>query len=68
MGAIRLLASPVRRIASSRLFQLAAVVAIILLLDHYAYDYAALRSVAESLKIWSPHLCSSARTFSGSAC
>ena len=32
MGAIRLLAAPIRRIARSRLFQFAAVVAIILLL------------------------------------
>jgi hypothetical protein len=50
MGAIRLLAAPVRRVANSRLFQFAAVVAIILLLDHYAYDYAALHAVADGLK------------------
>jgi len=50
MGAIRLLAAPIRRIARSRLFQFAAVVAIILLLDHYAYDYAALHAVADGLK------------------
>ncbi len=50
MGAIRLLAAPVRRIAESRLFQFAAVVAITLLLDHYAYDYAALHAVVDGLK------------------
>ena len=50
MGAIRLLAAPLRRIANSRLFQLALVVAIILVLDHYAYDSPPLRSVAEGLK------------------
>ena len=50
MGAIRLLAAPIRRIARSRLFQFAAVVAIILLLDHYAYDYAALHAAADGLK------------------
>lgn len=50
MGPIRLLAAPVRRIAGSRLVQLAFVVTVILLLDHYSYDYAVLRSVAEALK------------------
>jgi hypothetical protein len=50
MGPIRLLAAPIRRIANSRLFQLAAVVTIILLLDHYSYDYAPLRPVTEGLK------------------
>jgi hypothetical protein len=50
MGAIRLIAAPIRRIASSRLFQFAFVVAVILLLDHYSYDYAPLREVAEGLK------------------
>lgn len=50
MGAIRLVAAPIRRVANSRLFQFAAVVAIILLLDHYAYDYAALRPIADGLK------------------
>ena len=34
----------------SRLFQFAAVVAITLLLDHYAYDYAALHAVVDGLK------------------
>jgi hypothetical protein len=50
MGPIRLIAAPIRRIASSHLFQFAVVVALILLLDHYSYDYAALRVIAESLK------------------
>jgi len=36
--------------ANSRLFQLVVVVAIILLLDHYSYDYAALRPIADGLK------------------
>jgi hypothetical protein len=49
MGPIRLLAAPIRRIANSRLFQLAVVVAVILALDHYAYDYAALRPIADGL-------------------
>jgi hypothetical protein len=50
MGAIRVLAAPVRRVANSRLFQFAAVVAIVLLLDHYAYDYAVLHAVVDGLK------------------
>lgn len=50
MGPIRLVAAPIRRIASSHLFQFVVVVAIILLLDHYSYDYAALRPLAEGLK------------------
>jgi hypothetical protein len=50
MGPIRLLAAPIRRIANSRLFQLAFVVAVILLLDHYSYDYAVLQPIADGLK------------------
>lgn len=50
MGPVTLLATPLRRIASSRLIQLAAVIAIILLLDHYSYDSAVLRRLAEGLK------------------
>jgi hypothetical protein len=50
MGPIRLIAAPIRRIAGSHLFQFAVVVAIILMLDHYSYDYAALRPLAEGLK------------------
>ena len=43
--------APIRRVANSRLFQLVVVVTIILLLDHYSYDYAVLRSLAGALKI-----------------
>jgi hypothetical protein len=50
MGPIRVIAAPIRRLANSRLFQLAVVLAIILALDHYSYDYSALRAVAEGLK------------------
>ncbi len=50
MGPIRLLTAPIRRIVNSRLFQLAVVVTIILLLDHYSYDYAGLMPIAEGLK------------------
>ena len=50
MGAIRLIAAPIRRIANSRIFQLALVIAIILSLDHYSYDYAVLRPMADGLK------------------
>ena len=50
MGPIRVIAAPIRRLANSRLFQLAVVLAIILALDHYSYDYSALRRVAEGLK------------------
>jgi hypothetical protein len=44
------IAAPIRRLANSRLFQLAVVLAIILALDHYSYDYSTLRAVAEGLK------------------
>lgn len=50
MGAFRLLTVPIRRIANSRLFQLAFVVAIILALDRYSFDYPILRPLAEGLK------------------
>lgn len=50
MGTIRLLAAPVRHLANSRLVQLAVVIAIILALDHYSYDYAVLRPLADGLK------------------
>lgn len=50
MGPIRLLAAPIRRVANSHLFQFAVVVAIILLLDHYSFDYAVLRPIADGLK------------------
>ena len=50
MGAIRLIVAPFRRIANSRVFQVALVIAIILSLDHYSYDYAVLRPIADGLK------------------
>jgi hypothetical protein len=50
MGPIRVIAAPIRRLTNSRLFQLVVVLAIILALDHYSYDYSALRRVAEGLK------------------
>jgi len=50
MGPIRLLAAPIRRIVNSRLFQLAIVVTVILLLDHYSYDYPVLQPLADGLK------------------
>jgi hypothetical protein len=50
MGPIRLIAAPIRRIANSRLFQLAVVLAIILVLDHYSFDYAALHALADGLQ------------------
>jgi hypothetical protein len=50
MGIIRLIAAPIRSIARSRLFQLAAVLAIILLLDYYSFDYAPLRDISAGLK------------------
>jgi hypothetical protein len=50
MVPIMLLTAPIRRIANSRLFQLAVVFTIILLLDHYSYDYGALLPIAEGLK------------------
>ena len=40
MGLLRLVVAPIRRVANSRLFQLVVIVTIILLLDHYSYDYA----------------------------
>jgi hypothetical protein len=50
MSPIRLLAAPIRRVANSRLFQFAVVVLIILLLDHYSYDYPVLQPIADGLK------------------
>jgi hypothetical protein len=50
MGVIRLLAAPIRHILRSRLFQLAVVVTIILILDYYSFDYAPLRQIADALK------------------
>ena len=51
MGTLRLVVAPIRRVADSRLFQLVVIVTIILLLDHYSYDYALLSSLAGGLKI-----------------
>jgi small-conductance mechanosensitive channel len=50
MGLIRLVAAPVRIVMRSRLFQFAVVLAIILLLDYYSFDYAALRQISSGLK------------------
>jgi small-conductance mechanosensitive channel len=50
MGLIRLVAAPVRAVMGSRLFQFAAVLAIILLLDYYSFDYAVLRQISSALK------------------
>lgn len=50
MGPIRVIAAPIRRLANSRLIQLAVVLAIIVALDHYSYDYGVVRTVAEGLK------------------
>jgi hypothetical protein len=61
MGPIRLIAAPISSIARSRLVQLFVVVAVILLLDHYSYDYAALKPIAEGLQkvvTGTVHLCS----------
>lgn len=50
MGVIRLITAPIRSIMRSRLFQLALVLAIILLLDYYSFDYAPLREISAGLK------------------
>jgi small-conductance mechanosensitive channel len=47
---IRLIAAPIRGIVRSRLFQLIAVLAIVLLLDHYSFDYAPLHQISAALK------------------
>jgi hypothetical protein len=47
---IRLIAAPIRGIARSRLVQLVAVLAIVLVLDHYSFDYAPLRDISLALK------------------
>lgn len=49
MGAIRLIAAPIRRIANSRLFQLAVVVTIILLLENFSDNHAVLSRIADGL-------------------
>ena len=49
MGLIRLIAAPIRHIANSRLFQLAAVVAIVLLLENFSNNYTVLTKTADEL-------------------
>ncbi len=50
MGPIRLIVAPIRAIARSRLVQLIAVLAIVLLLDHYSFDYTLLHQISAGLK------------------
>jgi hypothetical protein len=49
MGLIRLIAAPIRHIANSRLFQLGAVVAIVLLLENFSNNHAVLAKAADGL-------------------
>jgi hypothetical protein len=49
MGAFRLLTIPIRRIASSRLFQLGVVIAIVLLLENFSDNHAVLTKIADVL-------------------
>jgi hypothetical protein len=49
MGLIRLIAAPVRHIANSRLFQLGAVVVIVLLLENFSNNHAVLAKAADGL-------------------
>jgi hypothetical protein len=49
MGLIRLIAAPIRRLASSRLVQLGVVVAIILLLENFSDNRAVLSQLADAL-------------------
>lgn len=50
MGPIRLIVAPIRSIVNNRLFQIAAVLSIILVLDHYSFDYAPLHRISDALK------------------
>ena len=50
MGPIRLIAAPIRAVARSRPVQLIAVLAIVLLLDHYSFDYTLLHQISAGLK------------------
>ncbi len=50
MGPLRLIAAPIRAIVRSRVVQLVAVLAIVLLLDHYSFDYPLLRQISAGLK------------------
>lgn len=57
----RLIAAPIRGIMRSRLFQFLAVLAIVLALDHYSFDYAALHQLTNGLRALvdsTVHLCS----------
>ena len=49
MGLIRLIAAPIRHIANSRLFQLGAVIAIVLLLENFSNNHAVLAKTADGL-------------------
>ena len=49
MGLIRLIAAPIRRVASSRLVQFGAVVALILLLENFSDNRPVLSQVADGL-------------------
>src|SRR5579862_9882206 len=49
MGPIRLIAAPIRRIANSRLFQLAVVVSLILLLENFSDNRVVLNKTADGL-------------------
>lgn len=49
MGLIRLIAAPIRHIANSRLVQLGAVVAIVLLLENFSNNSAVLTKAADGL-------------------
>src|SRR5271155_825981 len=49
MGLIRLIATPIRHIANSRLFQLVVVVAVVLLLENFSDNHAVLGQIADGL-------------------
>jgi hypothetical protein len=49
MGLLRLIAAPIRRLASSRLVQLGVVVAIILLLENFSDNRVVLSPIADAL-------------------
>jgi hypothetical protein len=50
MRAIRLMTAPIRGLVRSRVVQLVLVLAFILALDHYSFDYALLRQISAALK------------------
>ena len=68
MGIIRLIAAPIRSVMRSRLFQLAVVLAIILLLDYYSFDYAPLREISGGLKTLVDTSVQFSRSIFGSGC